>query len=94
MSSDDSIVTNWEEISVSELDSKKHVRVDFKLSEKVVISSDTSCNKYVQDLNADYSAPPAPVAVMNPTGFESRASEILKISHIVIVCLQVIAFLH
>merc|ERR1719228_2318193 len=94
VSSDDSIVTNWEEISVSELDSKKHVRVDFKLSEKVVISSDTFCNKYVQDLNADYSAPPAPVAVMNPTGFESRASEILKISHIVIVCLQVIAFLH
>jgi len=45
------IVTNWVQINVSDIDSKKHVRVDFKLSDNTDIVTDTECDNIARVLS-------------------------------------------
>ena len=50
-SPDSKIVTNWVQIEVSDVDSKKHVRADFKLSDKIDVITGTECDKISQVLS-------------------------------------------
>jgi len=50
-SPDSKIVTNWVKIEVSDVDSKKHVRADFKLSDKIDVITGTECDKISQVLS-------------------------------------------
>ena len=50
-SPDSKIVTNWVQIEVNDVDSKKHVRADFKLSDKIDVITGTECDKISQVLS-------------------------------------------